>query len=477
LTLDSCWINYIAQQAAAAAIAALPALKALTLAGSTDLKLAQHVTSLTSLSFSKLHRRVLERDIQQLIAAAARNPGLLCFSVDRAKRAEGDNEGEEDEFFLPDKALEVGWYQAAQQVQCRAPAGWKSCCISSTGIRSGPLTCAYFVVRDFSRQHQSQHPTIHCALSCLVQSVARCANGADDRSAVVGVGVASQLLLTSCPSLQHLDLSVYSLDAEELDVLLEYGTDITYLAVFDIAVAASRAQAPCNIRSLAITNQWHPDIQQLAYLPLKQAISLQFDDDMGTFWAPLGPEALSTDQVPPRLRQAAINLTSCPAWRAAQPSTISLQATHDEAVIGLLSPAYAAQLLEALAPLGSATLVTSFELEFSAHWLPLGSEAVGALRSSLGDGIEALELGNCDLAADFWAALSQHLPNLATLHFKNLCNFQMHDLVMYLMRRPADKPLALTLPTNHYLRVTAENLLASLQLWGVQNVQIIHGHT
>jgi hypothetical protein len=184
----------------------------------------------------------------------------------------------------------------------------------------------------------------------------------------------------------------------------------------------------------------------------------------------LGPEDIDINQLPDRLHQAATNLASCPSWQEAKPTTICLEGQNNDDVMTELTSDQALQLLQALAPLGGVTRVTKFDLHFSHHRFPWGAPEVQALGHSLGDSIQTLVLSNCSLSAGFWSSLLRHIPDLSEIQLRSLVSFKVHDLAIYLSRRPADRPLSISLPMLHHIRL--EGLEDSLQLWGVHNVHI-----
>jgi hypothetical protein len=204
-----------------------------------------------------------------------------------------------------------------------------------------------------------------------------------------------QHLLQSCTTLTSLDLCFNKIDQQGLDVLLQYGTCITTLAVASFNLSASRADRACSWESLEFEMGpvCGPFLKTLAYLPLRGIHTVSTPDFGEEF-----PASLEHLHVPLTeykqaarrnlLRAAAVNVAACKAWQDC-PTTTSVTLVASDGNDSCLD-----EVLCALAPL-------------SAHIRALtitGRDGPGLTQTQQGQG-----RGTC---RQLWQRHHQHLPQL-----------------------------------------------------------------
>jgi hypothetical protein len=228
-----------------------------------------------------------------------------------------------------------------------------------------------------------------------------------------------QHLLQSCTTLTSLRLPDHTIDQQSLDVLLQYGTCITYLGVNSFDLSASRSDNACSweLLEFEMGPLCGPFLKALAYLPLRGV------DTISLFEFSETTECLDHLHVPLRmfrtvarrqlLRAAAVNVAASKAWQICPATSITLVASRadDSCLSGVL---------HALAPLGgehieALTITGTEEVQGSGKYLWLFQAEVEALAASLGSGITSIDLDYCELGSKSWPALARCFPAVTTL--------------------------------------------------------------
>jgi hypothetical protein len=248
-------------------------------------------------------------------------------------------------------------------------------------------------------------------------------------------------LLTSCPSLTDLDLEYHTVGQDVLEVLLELGTSITTFQVNDIEVYASLADRQCSWKHLTLEK--FPSLATLASLPLHSLQVLNIG--RGRLWSywqldiPLGSTPAA--EIPSLLRRATSNLAASPTWRAAPFSGVMLAADEENTLE--LSPQQCIPLLEALAPLGGPH-IKSFYGWISGAGFVWGRPELQALGRSLNSQhLSRLDLSDCTLTPEFWAALDEVVPSLTSLTLRDTVTCSATDVAVYCAKRQPGKALTL----------------------------------
>ena len=101
----------------------------------------------------------------------------------------------------------------------------------------------------------------------------------------------------------------------------------------------------------------------------------------------------------------------------------------------------------------------------------LGRAEVQALQGATG--LTRLVLGHVDLSRDFWPALSQHLPQLATLVLENSVTGAVTsaDLALFCRQVPSVRGFKLGLGRELYDNVGAAGIEASVAAWATAEQQ------
>jgi hypothetical protein len=275
-------------------------------------------------------------------------------------------------------------------------------------------------------------------------------------------------LLTSCRQLETLELGYAEVPQPVLDVLLTLGTNITSLDTSTITVTTSFALSPCKWRRLRL---WHEDagsLFQLAYLPLHSVTHL----DVGLLGFPLPLEVISPEQLPRLVLQAAVNTLGCPAWQAAPANYLSFWTAGSPPETVSFTPEQRIPLLEALKPLGGPhiTKFGAYTHDTDFEW---GRPELQALAHSMNSGqLSELELYDCTLTTDFWAALDELVPSLSSLVLNGV-TLSAFDLAVFCSRRRQRRTLCIRLDSQLYQAINGAQLQASLEGHGVVNVQIV----
>jgi hypothetical protein len=288
-------------------------------------------------------------------------------------------------------------------------------------------------------------------------------------------------LLTSCPSLTFLSLLYSTISQDVLEVILTHGTKITTLKAFAIQSKISFADRPCSWKSLKVGGVEHyASVLYLAHLPLSGVTEFELRDDiqdrglhlLSVFQLPFS--SIDLDQVPQKLRQAAANLASCPAWRAKPDSFIQLLGDPAGPFVDThtFSDQQRIQLLEALAPVGGPH-VKRFRAAISGTVFQWGSAELRALGRSLNSSqLSKLTLDDCRLTVGFWAALEEVLPALGTLILGGDVTCSPIDITVFCCKRRQGHHLTLSLCTRLYEAVSGAELQASLLSQGIPHVEI-----
>jgi hypothetical protein len=139
-----------------------------------------------------------------------------------------------------------------------------------------------------------------------------------------------QEVLQACKQLTHLSFgTLCNVSQEVLDVLLAYGGQVRSLTAGELPTESSMVGQHWGITDLRLFTPAAANLHHLAQLPLHTVTTLQFsrtaDYGLGFLELPWGmEEGEGMDGMPELLRQAAINLAACPAWRRAPASKLAL---------------------------------------------------------------------------------------------------------------------------------------------------------
>jgi hypothetical protein len=265
---------------------------------------------------------------------------------------------------------------------------------------------------------------------------------------------ALQRLLTSCAHLTHLDLDLADIDPDGLDILLEYGRSITSLALGSfVDLYDSVAERQCSWKRLHLHAIDTDNTCTLAYLPLKTVEELSIGEcttPVTLLQLPLYNE--SADNLCQLVRQAAVNLASCPAWQHSwHRSQVGFVSDPDDRTFldKFFQAEQRVQLLQALAPLGGPHL-QGFTYRVSQTTFDFGHAEVQALAQNLGSSVASMHLSSCTLQPCFWPALLQHFPNLTRLELGAGTHFNTRDLLQYLHATATCNPVAVGLHQELY---------------------------
>jgi hypothetical protein len=247
-----------------------------------------------------------------------------------------------------------------------------------------------------------------------------------------------QHLLEACPSLSDLDLQWARLSPDVLEVLLTHGTNITSLGAETLYTDVSLADRPCSWKCLKGLSDFNPTVLTLANLPLKGVTSIEFLDscwgkdlDLATLQLPM--DNTGVEDMLQLLRQAALNIATCPAWNVEPQDYIIVAGDPVAAYFGhegtvIFSPEQRIHLLESLAPLGGPH-ITEFFGNIWGAWFEWGRPEVQALARSLrSEEVTTLTLNHCSLTDDFWAALGEFLPALESLQLGKDVTYSTLDI-------------------------------------------------
>jgi hypothetical protein len=262
--------------------------------------------------------------------------------------------------------------------------------------------------------------------------------------------------LSKCTSLTQLNIAGFQIDGQALDVLLTQLTSITDLTLGATTLDSSRADRQCSWRKLTLRGPQEGILAQLAYLPLRSVQEGGINVLSGTLVLP-APDAVAAAQLPRLVHQAAINLTTCPAWINAAPARLSLQGAGQA-----LTAEQRVQLFQALAPMGGPH-VTEMTINLAGQ-LQLDSAEVQALASTTSGSLKALSLGNCTLLCTFWKVLPHHLPQLSSIALSHNVVASAMDIAMYLAIRSSSSMQPL------HLAVGSGVLDEESQLWLEQHI-------
>jgi hypothetical protein len=282
-----------------------------------------------------------------------------------------------------------------------------------------------------------------------------------------------------------LDLGYFDISQDALEVILTYGTRITSLRAFTIRAHTSFADRQCGWKRLGLAAvEYYPTVLHWANLPLKGLEDLEIwdpchDGSLAALQLPLS--SMHPDQLAALLLQATTNLAASPAWQADPESCIALYFDPSGGTAHSIrfTPQQRIQLLEALAPLGGPH-VTKFESYIMGAVFEWGRPELQALGHSLNSSqLSELELSYCHLAAEFWSALDEVLPSLATLCLNTLVACSAADVAGYCsQRKDGLPPLTLRLGDDVYQEllhaVGGAELQAALTSQGASHVTVVH---
>jgi hypothetical protein len=265
-----------------------------------------------------------------------------------------------------------------------------------------------------------------------------------------------QSLLMSCSTLTRINLYADDIGDEVLDILLQYGPNITGVALGDQTITTDRANHPCSWQRLRLGHQ-HNILAGLAYLPVRSVQELKTTNDADMLQLPVSP--LSKDL--PLLQRAVSNLKACPAWQK-QPAARILLYTPDWYIDDIPDMDVITELLSTLSPLRGPHLQQlgiSLKVDF-------GQQEVQVIASSVGRGLKSLALYGGFIKPSFWPALSQHLPNLRELKLKYTPADDIPGITAYL--RTVTQPFTLYIG----LGVLPDDTLAH-DAWQLHNVTVV----
>jgi hypothetical protein len=275
-------------------------------------------------------------------------------------------------------------------------------------------------------------------------------------------------LLTGCPELTSLDLATSCVNQEGLDVLLALGTGLTHLGLCAITATEDRSDAAVRWEQLEVSPlHAAATAQSLAHLPLKTVKVLKPDLLMSHLLLPLDKVPLA--QVPALLHKAATNLSACPAWQATQAqgqAQLQLKASKSErdevADVSFSSHL----LLQALAPVAAPSL-KQISLHIKSLGFEVGRPELKAIATTLGSGLDTLQLSHCFLPTDFWRALDKELPSLSKLVLGPVVILTPSELLQFWSSRPPASPWKLELSQDLYnLRLVGKELQACPKVEG-----------
>jgi hypothetical protein len=282
--------------------------------------------------------------------------------------------------------------------------------------------------------------------------------------------------LTSCPCLTHLDLPSVELSEGVVDAILTHGTSVVHLAAGALVTTTNYSGQPSNLQSLSLLSGASSPVLQFANLPLGGVTQLELWCGLCNTLAQLQlpTSSVPADQLPGILQRATSNLAACPAWQAKPGQCISLQGdVGEENEYTHLNAGAQMQLLEALAPLGGPH-VRKFQgcvAESSLYWGRPEVEALG--RSLNSTELRVVELSDCTLAADFWAALEDVVPSLEILRLHDGVTCSASDLAVLCSRRQAGRPFSLILAPDLYEEYNGAALQDSLSAQRVTHVSVV----
>jgi hypothetical protein len=221
------------------------------------------------------------------------------------------------------------------------------------------------------------------------------------------------------------------------------------------------------------------DIREWINLPLHAVELLHVEDEegndtelpyrAGSRFVSLPFQASNTapQDLPALVRQAAINIAECPAWRASQPKPpVELYTSEDSD----FDSNTRVQLLRALTPMMHG--VTSVHIRMEGF--KLGGAEVQAL-GSISSTLTRLFVWQADTQQNFWPAVWAHLPSLQTLAFlpdalEELgANFPL-DVAVLCSRAP--RPFTVLLSPEGLAKLQQCQLAERCQVWGTPQVTI-----
>jgi hypothetical protein len=274
-------------------------------------------------------------------------------------------------------------------------------------------------------------------------------------------------ILTSCTCLTELDLSGRQVDDQGIEVLLQYGTNITSLRLHSSNLTTSKADRQCNWQNLDLC---FPVLHLLAYLPLKSAKSLGMDT-LGSGCLCLRLGSAPAAQLANLLHQAASNLSACPAWSKDTAARVEL-IVNNESVDNFSVPEVGqhARVFEALAPLGGPHI-----RELSVYVpLQLAGPEVEAIARTFGTSLTSLSFSECTLLDGFWTALPHHFPNLESLTVGGGVRTKPVAIAVYLTMHSqhARKPLKFLVYASSIGRQPSQDMQATISAWQLQNINL-----
>jgi hypothetical protein len=291
-------------------------------------------------------------------------------------------------------------------------------------------------------------------------------------------------LLTSCPRLTSLDLRDAEVGRDSLEVLLQYGTNLTSLGCRRFFPRGNMTGYPCKWQTLRFHDREGPCLGALAYLPLNTVQSCQLPTCL-ELRLPVATVPLS--EVPSLLLQATTNLAACPAWQAG--ASTSVRVTHQQEEFSstgvqthqaVFTEQQRVLLLEAVAPLLNNS-ASSLELSFPAFAskFTVALAEVQGLGQHLKHPLKALKFASLALENGVWEALGVALPDLQTLtlHQCKVMRNPVEDLQLfdYLSSRPAGQPFTLRLDANLYNIYEGGSLQRNLHSKGHTHVNVLIG--
>jgi hypothetical protein len=198
-----------------------------------------------------------------------------------------------------------------------------------------------------------------------------------------------QVVSSTNAQLRSLTLEHTSLFQEEMDVLLTHATQLTRLSCSTLNPSVDRSQSACSWRELEVRRD--KGARTLAYLPLRSVTRFTSPDTQLPSPCPRLRYMHSSD-----LRNALLNLGSCPAWQQSGP------AVHITCTAGSRSSA----------PLAPLHLLAGKRvgLSFINPFFTIDAVVAQTLHTALGARLTHLEVRECRVLRGFWPAVSACLP-------------------------------------------------------------------
>jgi hypothetical protein len=189
-------------------------------------------------------------------------------------------------------------------------------------------------------------------------------------------------------------------------------------------------------------------------------------------WLPAQAAGVPPDQVPALVRQAAVNVAACPAWRASHPTPAVRLFTNDNArAAASFNDSTRIQLISAMEPVLAAGPVTHVQIHMPGF--KIGAAEVAALGQVSGGHLTRLTIAAADLHSSFWLSVFAHLPKLDTLVLVEslaLGPLAMADIAMFYCHAP--RPITLRIAAGVVPSQQFQGLQECCQLWSTSQVTI-----